>query len=83
MHVGTMTSFSGWNLVEEETMGGQPLTREDAHTYACVQSFESPTMVRGVTAREVAAGRAVTEMLGIVRASTTTLLSLAIERTDS
>ena len=47
----------------------QPLTRADAHSYACLWAHEVPAFVRGYTAPQAAAGRTVTEMFGIVRSS--------------
>lgn len=45
----------------------QPLTREDASSFACLEAYGPPAWVRGITAPEAAAGRTVMEHLRIVR----------------
>lgn len=54
---------------------GQPLMLEDARSYACLCSCESPGYVRGHTVPEKAAGRTALEYMEIVRASTQILAS--------
>ena len=46
---------------------GQPLTVEDARSYACLLAREGPAVVRGFTAPHAAAGRTVKAWLVIVR----------------
>ena len=48
-------------------MGGQPLTREDAYSFACVKAWELPAHVRGATALWASVGRTVLESLDMVR----------------
>ena len=48
--------------------GQQPLGREDAYSFACMQAWQQPGWVRGITAPEAAAGRTVMEYLRTVRA---------------
>ena len=47
--------------------GGQPLTREDAYSFACHGAYGCPTCVRGWTALEKAAGRDMLQWFGLVR----------------
>ena len=47
--------------------GGQPLTREDAYSFACGYAWFTPHAVRGYTVPEQAAGRNVQQFLGLVR----------------
>ena len=55
-------------LVEavQRASSGQPLTREDARSYTCVQANVGPAYVRGVAVLCVPAGRTVMELIGIV-----------------
>ena len=56
--------------LQRASSSGQPLTREDAMSYACLcASREAPAVVRGYTAPEVAAGRTVREYWSIVSLS--------------
>ena len=52
--------------VQRALSSGQPLTSEDAMSYACLGAREAPVRVRGFTAPEAAAGRTTMEYLGFV-----------------
>ena len=52
--------------VQGALSAGQPLTSEDARSYACLWACQAPALVRGSTAPEAAAGRTVSEYMGIV-----------------
>eukprot|EP01043_Picozoa_sp_COSAG02_P058060 COSAG02_NODE_7161_length_3146_cov_5.991371_5_plen_186_part_00 len=54
----------------QRALGGQPLTREDAYSFACHRAVEGPFHVRGFKAPAAAAGRTAMEFVGIVRKST-------------
>ena len=62
------TIFAPALLVEavQRASSGQPLTREDAWSYACPFARDPPAWGRGCTAPEAAAGRTVTEYWGTV-----------------
>eukprot|EP01043_Picozoa_sp_COSAG02_P003994 COSAG02_NODE_101_length_36804_cov_125.342951_7_plen_185_part_00 len=47
--------------------GGQPLTYEDAYSYACLWAWAAPHGVRGWTVPQKAAGRNLMQWLDIVR----------------
>jgi hypothetical protein len=55
----------------QRASSGQPLTREDARSYACLLAIHVPAYVRGCTVPWAAAGYTVMEFLGIVRFLTT------------
>ena len=57
---------------------GQPLTREDARSYACFWAQEDRAHVRGLTAPYAVAGYSVVEYLAIVSFITTLLLILPV-----
>ena len=63
-------------LVEalQRASSGQPLTREDARSYACLLAIHVPAYVRGCTVPWAAAGYTTMEFLGIVRFLTTPAL---------
>ena len=50
-----------------EEVGQQPLTREDAYSCACLDSYFSPAYVRGIAVAAAATGRTAMEYLRIVR----------------
>jgi hypothetical protein len=52
--------------VQRASSGGQPLTREDVRSYACLWAREGPAFVRGLTAPYAAAGYTAMEFLGVV-----------------
>ena len=52
--------------VQRASSGGQPLTVEDARSYACISAKDGPFYVRGGTAPWKAAGRTAMEVMGIV-----------------
>ena len=54
------------DAVQRALSAGQPLTREDAMSYACLCARDAPARVRGFTVAEAAAGRTVMEYMGIV-----------------
>eukprot|EP01043_Picozoa_sp_COSAG02_P057514 COSAG02_NODE_6996_length_3236_cov_752.112209_2_plen_196_part_00 len=56
--------------------GQEPLGREDAYSFACMQAWQQPGWVRGITAPEAAAGRTVMEYLRTVRALVPSFLLL-------
>ena len=47
--------------LQNASSGGQPLTVEDARSYACLLAREAPTFVRGATASWAAGGRTAME----------------------
>ena len=55
--------------VQRALSSGQPLTRADAMSYACLWAWFAPANVRGLTAPEAAAGRTVMEYMDIVSLS--------------
>ena len=59
--------------VQRALSAGQPLTREDAMSYACLCAREAPAVVRGYTAPEAAAGRTGMEYMGIVSCLTSSV----------
>ena len=52
--------------VQRALEAGQPLTRDDAMSAACLTAIYGPAYVRGYTAPEAAAGRTMSEYMGIV-----------------
>eukprot|EP01043_Picozoa_sp_COSAG02_P041954 COSAG02_NODE_3525_length_6615_cov_2.025629_7_plen_244_part_00 len=63
---GRRSLYGAARLIIEATHQLTPLTREDAHSFACLCTCEAPAMVRGCTAPEAAAGRTAAEHLEIV-----------------
>jgi hypothetical protein len=51
----------------QRALGGQPLTREDAYSFACREAADGPGLVRGITAAMAATGRTVSESGVVVR----------------
>jgi hypothetical protein len=51
----------------QRASSGQPLTREDARSYACLGAKEGPFCVRGITAPSAAAGCTAMEWVTTVR----------------
>ena len=52
--------------LQNASSGGQPLTVEDARSYACLLAWSGPANVRGLTALSAAAGYTAMEIMGIV-----------------
>ena len=52
--------------VQRASSGGQPLTVEDARSYACLWARDGPAYVRGATVPWAAAGYTAMEFMGIV-----------------
>lgn len=52
--------------VQRASSSAEPLTREDARSYACLLAFHTPTFVRGVTVPCKVAGYTALEFLGVV-----------------
>ena len=55
--------------VQRALSAGQPLTRADARSYACLMAWDGPTAVRGYRVPCAAAGRTAMEFAGIVSCS--------------
>jgi hypothetical protein len=69
------------DAVQRALGGGQPLTREDAYSFACGTADDGPSFVRGFTAPMAAAGRTTIEHLGVVRNLVPIVLGLLGRRT--
>ena len=64
--VASLTPALLVEAVQRASSSAEPLTREDARSYACLLARDGPAVVRGLTAPCKAAGYTVMEFLGVV-----------------